>query len=122
MNLPTDVDELLALDDVPVVAIDQESLFTYVNDAFVSEYGWTENELIGEPVTKIMPSHMRSGHNVGFSRFLTTETSELLGKRLPLEILYKDGTVQTADHYIIGDRTEGKWRFAAVIDHPKTDA
>lgn len=122
MDFPNKVEELLKLETVPVVAIDQESLFTFVNDAFVEEYGWERDELLGNSVTMIMPAHMHSGHNVGFSRFLTTETSELLGKRLPLKILYKDGRIETADHYIIGDKVNGSWRFAAAIDFPNKDA
>lgn len=110
------------MENVPVVAIDQESIFTFVNQAFEEEYGWTEDELIGKPVTIIMPDHMRSGHNVGFSRFLTTETSVLLGKPLPLKVLYKDGTVKLSNHFILGEKTDGRWRFGAIIDYPERDA
>lgn len=122
MDLPDTVEGLMSLEDVPVVAIDQESLFTFINKSFTDEYGWSEEDLLGSSVTMIMPSHMHSGHNVGFSRFLTTESSQLLGKRLPLEISYKDGTVKTADHYILGDKKDGFWRFAAIIDSSKKDA
>jgi PAS domain S-box-containing protein len=107
------------LQDKPVVAIDDNSIFFYCNKAFTDEFGWTEAELLGEPVTKIMPAHMRSAHNIGLSRFLTTEESELLGKPLPLEVLYKNGDVKVADHFIVGHKENGAWRFAAIIDYPK---
>lgn len=117
---PETVDEMLKLKDVPVVAIDQESLFTFINKAFTKEYGWTEEDLIGKPVIEIMPKHMRSAHNIGFSRFLTTETSTLLGKPLPLKVRYKDGREETANHIIIGDKKAGRWTFSAVIEYPET--
>lgn len=120
MKYPLTVEEMLAMKKVPVVAINQESIFTYINEAFEKEYGWKESELLGKPVTKIMPAHMRSAHNVGFSRFLTTESSQLLGIPLPLSILYKDGTEKLSEHFILGDKqADGRWRFAAIIDYPK---
>jgi PAS domain S-box-containing protein len=119
---PTTVDEMLKLEDVPVVAIDQESLFTFINKAFTDEYGWTEKDLLGKPVIEIMPKHMRSAHNIGFSRFLTTETSVLLGKPLPLKIRYKNGREELANHIIIGDKENGRWTFSAVIESPEKSA
>lgn len=118
---PKTVEEMLAITDVPVVAIDQESIFTYLNDAFIKEYGWTNDDLIGKPVMEIMPSHMRSAHMIGFSRYLTTESSELLGKPLPLPVVYKDGREKISSHYILSDKSDGRWRFASLIDYPETD-
>jgi PAS domain S-box-containing protein len=115
---PSTVDEMLALSNVPVVAINQNGIFTYINNPFVTEYGWTEDDLLGESVVKIMPKTMHSGHNVGFSRFLTTESSELLGKPLPLKVLYKDGREKISEHFIMGDKINGQWRFSAIIDYP----
>ncbi len=111
---------MLDLKNVPVVKIDQESIFTYVNESFEKEYGWTQKELLGKPVTEIMPEHMRSGHNVGFARFLTTETTNLLGKTLPLKIRYKDGREMLSNHYILGEKLDGRWQFAAIIEFPVT--
>ena len=110
---------MLKMDDVPVVAIDQQSIFTFINAAFIKEYGWTRDDLLGKPVTEIMPEHMRSAHNVGFARFLTTESSVLLGKPLPLEVRYKNGTEKTAPHFILAENKDGRWRFAAIIDYPE---
>lgn len=121
MKYPETVDEMLSLQDVPVVAIDQESIFTFVNKAFEKEYGWSSDDLLGKSVIEIMPKYMRSGHNVGFSRFLITESSDLLGKPLPLKVRYKDGTEKLSTHFIIGEKIYGRWRFSAIIDYPDTD-
>lgn len=122
LNEKTTVDDLLKLTDVPVVAIDQGSLFTYINDAFIKEYGWDRQDLLGKSVVEIMPDHMRSGHNIGFSRFLTTETSKLLNIRLPLQVKYKNGIEKYADHFIVANKKNGEWQFAAVIDYPVDNA
>ena len=122
MTYPETLTELMVLQDVPVVAIDQESIFTYINATFTKEYGWEAADLIGKSVTEIMPAHMRSGHNVGFSRFLTTETSVLLGRPLPLKVRYKDGREALSTHYILGEKKDGRWSFGAIIDFPENNA
>lgn len=66
-----------------------------------------------------MPAHMRSGHNIGFARFLTTETSNLLNKHLSLTVKYKNGREEISDHFIVAEKKDGKWHFAAIIDYPK---
>lgn len=121
-NYPSTVDDMLALTDVPVVEIDQESIFTFINDAFTKEYGWTRDDLLGKSVVEIMPPYMRDGHNVGFSRFLTTEKSQLLGKPLPLQVCYKDGTEKMSTHFILGEKKNDRWRFSAIISYPDPHA
>lgn len=119
---PTTYKEILALTDMPVVEINQEGIFTYINGAFTQEYGWTDDDLLGKSVVEIMPKHMRSAHNVGFSRFLTTESSMLLGKPLPLTVVYKDGRELISNHVIVGEKRDNKWSFAAIIDYPDSRA
>lgn len=121
LNEATTVNDILKLTEVPVVALDQASLFTYINEAFTKEYGWTKADLIGKSVVEIMPEHMRSGHNIGFSRFLATEKSELLNKRLPLKVRYKDGKEILSNHFIVAEKSNDRWTFAAVIDYPNHD-
>ncbi len=114
----TTVADLLKITDLPIVAIDQASIFTFINKAFTKEYGWTSNDLLGKSVVEIMPDHMRSAHNVGLARFLTTEHSEILNKYLPLKVRYKDGKEKVSNHFIVGSKEDDKWQFAAIIDYP----
>lgn len=108
------VDDILKEVKLPSVAIDEHGLFFYVNKAFEEQYGWKE-DLIGKVITIIMPPHMRDAHNFGFSRFLTTEVSKIQRKPLPLPVHCKDGSTVDAEHFIIGEKKNGKWRFAATI-------
>lgn len=115
-HYPETVDELVEITDMPVVVISQEGLFTFINTAFEEQYGWTSDDLLHKEVGKIMPPHLRDAHKIGLSRFLTTEKPVLLGTKLPLAALHKDGTIENAEHYIIGDKKDGQWRFAAIIN------
>lgn len=100
---------------IPVIAINQEGIIFFVNDSFEEEYGWSEDDLKGNPITKIIPSHMRDAHNLGFSRFLTTETSRIMNKEISLPIYCKDGTVEDAIHFITAKKQNEEWNFAALI-------
>jgi PAS domain S-box-containing protein len=112
---PQTVDEILALHDDPVVAANDLGLITYINQAFTDLYGWTLDDLAGKQLTIIMPEKFREAHQFGFSRFLTTEQARITGKPLPLEVLFKDGTVKLAEHFILADKKDDAWRFAATI-------
>lgn len=109
------VKDLLIEKVVPVVAIDEHGLFFHVNTAFEKKYGWSKNDLIGNLITLIMPPHMRDAHNSGFSRFLMTEESKIQEIPIPLPVFCKNGKVENATHFIVGEKKNGKWRFAASI-------
>lgn len=115
MSDPKSYKEIIAEQNKPAVAIDQNSLFTMVNKEFERAYGWSETELLGKSVTEIIPPHLRDAHQIGFARFLVTEEVTLMGKHLPLGILYKDGTFRDAEHFILGEKHNNRWRFAATI-------
>lgn len=107
--------DIMAETEKPVVAIDEQGFITFLNPAFERSYGWSSNDLVGQLVTRIMPPHMRDAHNFGFSRFLVTEAPRILNQPLQLPVSCKDGTVMDAEHFIVGENVEGKWRFAATI-------
>lgn len=109
------VEDILHEQTLPAVAIDEHGLFFHVNNAFEEAYGWRKEDLIGKVITIIMPPHMRDAHNFGFSRFLTTQVSKIQGKPLFLTVHCKNGTIVDAEHFIIGEKKNGKWRFAATI-------
>src|SRR5438105_14162203 len=104
------VDKILKEQKLPAVAIDENGLFFYVNDAFEKVYGWGTEDVLGKIITLIMPIHMRDAHNLGLSRYLTTEVSKIQGKPLPLPVCCKDGRIVEAEHFIIGEKKNGKWR------------
>ena len=115
MDYPKSVDEIITQKEKPAVAIDDHGFITWINENFTKAYGWTSQDIVGKSVTSIMPEKYRELHQIGFSRFLTTEQSKLAGKPLPLEVLFKDGTVKSAEHFILAEKKDGRWRLAATI-------
>ncbi|MFZ5998232.1 MAG: PAS domain S-box protein [Nitrospirota bacterium] len=90
-----------------IITIDAESRILFANPAVEKIFGYTPEEVVGQPVTMLMPERMRAGHNAGMQRYLETgrrhikwEARELPGLHkngyeIPLEISYgefiKDG-------------------------------
>ena len=109
------LDELLKTSDAPVVLVDQRGSVTFVNDRFSEVFGWARGEIVGKPLTAIIPRDFHDAHHLGFSRFITTEKATLLGQSLKLKAMAKDGRVFDAEHFILGERREGQWVFGATI-------
>jgi PAS domain S-box-containing protein len=108
-------DEILNEEKLPAVAISEQGVFIQVNKSFERAYGWKKQDLIGRTVTQIMPPFMRDAHNFGFSRFLTTEAPRILNTPLDLPILCKNGKILSAQHFIVGQKRDGAWHFAAIV-------
>jgi PAS domain S-box-containing protein len=55
-----------------VVSIDESSTIVFVNPATSSIFGYDASELVGQPLTTLMPDYMRELHKAGFKRYLDT--------------------------------------------------
>lgn len=107
--------ELRGRADVPVVIADQDGIITYVNAPFEILFGYRADEVIGEPLSIIIPKNLRDSHHMGFSRFLATGKPTLLDKPIRLKAELKDGRVVDAEHTIIAEQEGGRWVFGATI-------
>lgn len=100
---------------LPVIIANHLGIVTHVNEPFVAVFGWSSLEIVGQPLATIIPPTLREAHQQGFSRFLTTNESRLLGVPLRLKAVRKDGQIFDAEHLILGKRHGSGWLFAATI-------
>lgn len=114
------ISELLRQNNKPIITADDQGLITFVNQKFESTYLWSSAQLIEKLLITIIPSTLHDAHNMGFSRFLTTEKPTLMGKPLKLAIVKGDGSECIATHTIYGKKKEGRWVFLATIE-PEMD-
>ena len=111
----------MTIDDIrketvkPALVADENGLIVFVNGVFEKSFGWTIKDLLGQPLTVIMPPAFRTQHHLGFSRFLTTGQSTIMGKSLNLKVLTKDGREIDSEHFIIAGKEKGRWVFGATI-------
>ncbi|HET7488100.1 MAG TPA: SpoIIE family protein phosphatase [Acidimicrobiales bacterium] len=75
-----------------VVAADAHGTFSFVNRAAERLLGRKRQELLGQPLTEVIPERFRKRHLDGFHRYLATGTGGLFGKPVRLPALRGDGT------------------------------
>jgi PAS domain S-box-containing protein len=74
-----------------IITIDTDSTIIFVNEAIEKVFGYRQEELIGKHMTMLMPDRMRSGHEAGLGRYLTTGRRSMSWSGVPLPGLHKDG-------------------------------
>lgn len=112
--------------DRPFVLANAIGEVVAINDAFKSTYGWTEDELYGQSLSRILPGSFQMSHQLGFSRFQATEVSTILAHPLRLKTVCADGKEVVSEHFIIGEKRDTGWVFGATLtplpDCVETDA
>ena len=109
------IEDLMSEKEAPVVIADHQGIITHVNDAFAETFEWRADDLIGELITTIIPSTLQDAHHLGISRFVTTGEPTLLNQPLDLEIMTASGRIEKAQHFIVAEKSDGRWVFAAKI-------
>ena len=73
-----------------VVSIDESSTILFVNPATSRIFGYDASELIGQPLTTLMPDYMRELHTAGFKRYLDTAVRHINWQATELIALRKN--------------------------------
>jgi len=101
--------------DTPVVIVDSTGIIVHVNLKFEQQLSWKSSELVGKPLSLIIPKNMRDAHNLGFSRYITTNTASILNTPLDLDIITGNEEVVSTEHIIIAEEINGVKQFGARI-------
>jgi PAS domain S-box-containing protein len=76
-----------------VIAMDADGNVTEWNMRAESMFGWTRAEVVGTQLSAlIVPEENREAHRIGMERFLETGVGPILGERIELSALRRDGT------------------------------
>ncbi|MDQ6969561.1 MAG: response regulator [Mariprofundus sp.] len=76
-----------------IITMTETGLIDSVNPALCHLFAYSEAELIGQPMTMLMPEAYREGHIKGFNRYLNTPDAEPIHLTAELEGLRKSGEV-----------------------------
>jgi len=74
-----------------VVLADRNGTILLWNQAAAQLFGYTEGEVIGQPLTLLMPHRYREAHQAGITRLGTTGETRIMGRTVELHGLRKDG-------------------------------
>lgn len=72
------IEDLKREASLPFLVTDHEGFITYTNKHFETVFGWTADEVSGRTLNIVIPSGFQDSHNLGFSRFASTEKSTIV--------------------------------------------
>ncbi len=74
------------------IAMDHEGAIIDWNAQAEATFGWAEREVLGRPLVEvIIPPQFHAAHKTGLGRYLHTRQAKILGQRLELTALHRDG-------------------------------
>jgi PAS domain S-box-containing protein len=74
-----------------IITIDSASTILIVNPAAERIFGYSTEELIGQPLTTLMPEYLRHLHTAGITRYLETGSKHIHWSAVQLPGLHKTG-------------------------------
>ncbi len=74
------------------IAMDHDGAIIDWNAQAEATFGWAERDVLGRPLVEvIIPTQFRAAHESGLRRYLSTGQAKILGQRLELTALHRDG-------------------------------
>jgi PAS domain S-box-containing protein len=75
----------------PIITIDEVSTVLYVNSAAERAFGYMASELIGQPLSMLIPERLRERHAAGMARYIATGRRSIPWQGLRVPIRTKSG-------------------------------
>lgn len=98
------------------IGLDRDGVVREWNRQAETTFGWGAGEAIGRPLDAlIIPAGMRERHRRGMARYLATGTATVLGKRLELPAVRKDGSGLTVEVRFTALEVNGTTIFSAFL-------
>ncbi|MBA3259690.1 MAG: PAS domain S-box protein [Gemmatimonadales bacterium] len=99
-----------------LIIMDGAGLITGWSGQAETIFGWRESEVLGTPLAdSIVPEHHREAHRRGLSHFLRTGEGPILGHRIEITALRRNGEEFPVELTVVPVRVDGYWVFSAFI-------
>ena len=98
-----------------IITADGDGLILYSNKAATRLFGYAPEELVGQPLTILMPDRFKALHLAGLSRFKTTHEARVVGRTVELFGLTSDGREFPIELSLSTWRDGGKIYFAGIV-------
>lgn len=98
-----------------IVTIDGRGVVQSVNAAVERIFGYSADELIGQNISKLMPSPYREQHDAHIERYLRTGQARIIGIGREVEGRRKDGSVFPLDLAVSEVAFPGRRLFTGIL-------
>ncbi len=100
-----------------IVSVDHQGHINEFNPAAENTFGWKREEILGKTLEEtLIPAVLRDAHSAGFARYMQSGESRILGQRLELPAMCRDGSEILTEITITETRDEsGRSTFIAFV-------
>lgn len=98
-----------------VLTMNIQGIIEIVNPAVEQIFGYTQDELVGQNINKLMPDAMATLHQGWVDKYLNTPNSQISGRMLDTEGKRKDGTVFPLSVSVSDRIINGRHVFAGIM-------
>lgn len=98
-----------------IISADTSGHIVQVNPATERMFGYATGELLGRPLTVLMPERFHASHRTGLQRFLTTGDAKVIGRTIELAGLRKDGEEFPVELSLAVCRTPDATFFTGIL-------
>lgn len=99
-----------------IVTMDREGRVIEFNPAAERTFGYSREETVGKPLAElIIPHRFREAHKAGLARYTATGEAHVLGQRLELPAMRKDGSEFQTELTITRSDIDGDQTFTGVL-------
>jgi two-component system, sensor histidine kinase and response regulator len=108
--------DILSAANAAFVGMDVDGVVTEWNRAAEDLLGWSATEALGRRLSGlIIPSRFRDAHEAGLARYLVTGRGALIGQRVEVAALHRDGHEIDVELAVFQTTVRGRPRFNAFL-------
>ena len=98
-----------------IISADSHGNMIHFNKAAERAFGYQESDVVGKPITLLMPRRFQDGHRQGLARFLASGEPRVIGKTVELTGRRKDGSEFAIEMSLASWKTTGQTFFTSFI-------
>jgi PAS domain S-box-containing protein len=107
--------ELLEAAPDAILQVDREGRILLINRVTEGMFGYTREELLGQPVEILVPEAKQAGHTKHRAGYAHHPSTRPMGAKLQLEGMRKDGTLFPVEISLSPGREAGAFHVTAII-------
>jgi PAS domain S-box-containing protein len=110
------LESVLATAHQAIVTIDKAGVISGWNRHAELTFGWNADQVIGRIMSEIIvPPELRAAHDAGLARFMSSQTARLIGSRIEVTALRRNGDVFPIELALSATNLRDDWQFTALI-------
>jgi len=99
-----------------IVSIDEHGNLALWNPGAARMFGYSEEEIIGQPLSQLIPERYRDAHVHGLARAISTGNYKVIGKTVELHGLHRHGHEFPLELSLGAWKAEDRTYFSAIIN------